>query len=495
MKKITLLFPHQLFEENPVVKKGQEIYLVEEHLFFRQYTFHKTKIVFQRAAMKCCAAYLEEKGLTVHYTEAIDPLSDVRQLIPHLKESGVTHIEYLDPVDNWLGKRLENACREHELKCHCHPTPLFLNTQEDITSYFEGRKRFFQTDFYIHQRKQRNVLVDSNAKPQGGKWSFDSENRLKYPKSQTPPRTHFPETNAYWNEALAYVRDNFSENYGTVDSGFRYPVTFEEARSWLDDFLQHRFHDFGPYEDAIVHKEVILHHSLLSPLLNTGLLTPGYVLQEALHFAGKHQVPLNSLEGFVRQIMGWREFIRAVYVLRGTEERTRNFWGFTRKIPQSFWTGDTGIPPIDITIRKVLKTGYCHHIERLMVLGNFMLLCGFDPREVYRWFMELFIDAWDWVMVPNVYGMSQFADGGIFATKPYISGSNYLMKMSDYPKGDWQKIWDGLFWRFLYTHHDFFSSNPRLNMLLKTFERMPREKQEAHLQHAETFLKSLDEGN
>jgi deoxyribodipyrimidine photolyase-related protein len=203
-------------------------------------------------------------------------------------------------------------------------------------------------------------------------------------------------------------------------------------------------------------------------------------------------IPLNSLEGFIRQIVGWREFIRLVYEREGTKQRTTNYWKFKRKIPTSFWTGDTGIAPIDSTIKKVLKTGYAHHIERLMVLGNFMLLCEFDPDEVHKWFMEMFIDAYDWVMVPNVYGMTQFADGGLMTTKPYISGSNYLMKMSDYEKGSWQPIWDGLFWRFMHVHRRFFLQNPRIGMLVKTFDKMPEEKINAHLQIANNYLESLD---
>jgi deoxyribodipyrimidine photolyase-related protein len=180
-----------------------------------------------------------------------------------------------------------------------------------------------------------------------------------------------------------------------------------------------------------------------------------------------------------------------VYEQAGRKQRTSNFWNFKRKIPSSFYDGTTGIIPIDITIKKVLKTGYCHHIERLMVLGNFMLLCEFDPDEVYKWFMEMFIDAYDWVMVPNVYGMTQFADGGLMTTKPYISGSNYLMKMSDYEKGAWQKIWDALFWRFMHVHRDFFGTNPRLGMLVKTFDKMSEEKRNAHLETASTYLNSL----
>jgi len=227
------------------------------------------------------------------------------------------------------------------------------------------------------------------------------------------------------------------------------------------------------------------------PLLNTGLITPQYIIKHTLSFTDIHDIPINSTEGFIRQIIGWREFVRAVYQIKGTEERTRNFWGFTRKIPESFWKGTTGIEPLDITIKKVLETGYCHHIERLMVLGNFMLLCEFDPDEVYRWFMALFIDAYDWVMVPNIYGMSQFADVGLMSTKPYISGSNYLIKMSDFKKGNWQETWDALFWRFMQVHRDFFLQNPRLGMLVRSFDNMPEDKQRALLMKADKYLSQL----
>jgi deoxyribodipyrimidine photolyase-related protein len=260
----------------------------------------------------------------------------------------------------------------------------------------------------------------------------------------------------------------------------------------LDEFLKSRFEKFGIYEDAIVTKETVLNHSVLSPMLNIGLLTPHKIIDKALEIGKDKNIPLNSMEGFIRQVMGWREFIKIVYEREGTKQRSTNYWKFTRKIPPCFWNGTTGISPIDNTIQKILKTGYCHHIERLMVLGNFMLLCEFDPDEVYRWFMEMFIDAYDWVMVPNVYGMTQFADGGLMTTKPYISGSNYLMKMSDYEKGEWQAIWDGLFWRFMHEHRNFFLKNPRLGMLVGTYDKMIPEKQLAHLKQANNFLKKLD---
>jgi deoxyribodipyrimidine photolyase-related protein len=288
-------------------------------------------------------------------------------------------------------------------------------------------------------------------------------------------------------EAVDYVEKHFSNNPGEA-SPFIFPIHHAASEEWLDDFFKQRFAHFGRFEDAIVHKESFLFHSVLTPMLNIGLLNPKQIVEKSIVYAEKNDIPLNALEGFIRQILGWREFMRAVYLREGVKQRNSNFWQFKNKIPKSFWEGNTGIPPIDITIEKIKQTGYCHHIERLMVLGNFMLLCEFDPNEVYEWFMVFFIDAYDWVMVPNIYGMSQFADGGLITTKPYISGSNYIMKMGDYPKGEWQKIWDALFWRFMHVHRDFFLQNPRLGMLIRTFDKMDPEKQKQHLETAENWL-------
>jgi len=488
---ISLIFPHQLFEINPCIDKQRKIYLVEEYLFFRQYRLHKQKIAFHRATMKFYENHLRKGGYDVIYIDSLNDLSDIRNLVPYLAKKGVKELYLCEVSDAWLEQRIKKRCETSNIKIHEFESPLFLNSKKNIQAYFNTKKRLNQTNFYKYQRKTRDILLESNQTPIGGKWTFDDENRLKYPKDKTPPIVEFAEPNEYYVEAVNYTQKHFPDNYGNLNADFIYPGTFSESKTWLQNFFKTRFSEFGAFEDAIVLKESILHHSVLTPMLNVGLITPQFIIDEALEYAGNHEIPLNSLEGFVRQILGWREFIRAVYELRGNEERTKNYWGFTRKIPASFWNGTTGIEPIDSTIQKVLETGYCHHIERLMVLGNFMLLCEFDPDEVYRWFMELFIDAYDWVMVPNVYGMSQFADGGIMATKPYISGSNYLMKMSDYKKGEWQKVWDGLFWRFMHTHRTFFLQNPRLGMLVRSFDKMNHEKQNAHMLAAERFLKNI----
>ena len=304
---------------------------------------------------------------------------------------------------------------------------------------------------------------------------------ITYPKEEV----------SYVEEAYLYIKNNFENNYGSLNQKINYPTDFETAKNWLNDFLKNRFFEFGDYEDAIVQEELILNHSLLSPLINSGLLTPSYVVNQLNDYATKKNIPINSYEGIIRQIIGWREFIRGVYVSKGSIERTKNYWGFTKKMPDSFYTASTGIKPVDDSINKVNDNAYLHHIERLMVIGNFMFLCEINPDDVYKWFMELFIDSYDWVMVPNVYGMSQFADGGLMSTKPYISSSNYIMKMSDYKKGEWQKIWDGLYWRFIHKNQSFFTSNPRLSMMVRTLNKMSTDKLNYHLEVSETFLSQL----
>ncbi len=492
MKRARLIFPHQLFQKSPLIGLEGSIYLIEEFLFFKQFRFHKQKIAFHRSSMKCYETFLQSEKSTVKYINATEEIADIRLLIPYLKDQGISHITYIDPTDDWLDRRISEGCEAYQIEAVKLASPQFLNTEKELGDFFrKDKKKYHQTSFYTDQRKKRNILLDNDQKPMGGKWTFDTENRKKYPAKRTPPVIHFPDTDVYYKEAISYVEQHFSNYLGTLTTYPLYPSNFKNTKEWLHQFFEYRFAEFGTYEDAIVSENAILHHSVLTPMLNVGLITPEEIVEQSLLYAQKNNIPINSTEGFLRQIIGWREFIRGIYISRGSDERTTNFWGFSKKIPDSFYNGTTGIIPVDITIKRILKTGYCHHIERLMVLGNFMLLCEFDPDEVYQWFMELFIDAYDWVMVPNVYGMSQFADGGLMATKPYISGSNYLMKMSNYQKGEWQSVWDGLFWRFMHVHRSFFTQNPRLGMLVRMYDKMPKEKKENHLKVAKTFLTNL----
>jgi deoxyribodipyrimidine photolyase-related protein len=463
-KTIGLIFPHQLFEKNSFINEVDEIYIIEEYLFFNQYKFHKTKIAFHRASIKYYYSYLNTNNNHVYYIEAQDPRSEITTFINGL--TNVCKIIYYDVVDDWLDRRIHKSSKSKNIELDIRTTPLFINSKDELNEFFNGRKRMFQTDFYIHQRKIRNILLEKDGSPLGGKWTYDAENRVKYPKGKTPPKIKFLEKNNFDIEADDYVNKHYQNNYGELQ--LKYPTTHAEAKDWLLNFLTERFHEFGLYEDAMVSEENFLNHSILSPIINNGLLHPGYVIDQAIKFADKYEVPLNSLEGFVRQILGWREFIRAVYIYKGREERTKNFWNFTKAIPDFMYTGNSGIVPLDNVIHKVLKTSYNHHIERLMVLGNIFLLMEIHPDDVYKWFMEMYIDAYDWVMVPNVYGMSQFADGGLMATKPYICSSNYIMKMSNYSKGNWQIKVDTLFWDFLDKHRTYFLKNPRMAMLIRT---------------------------
>ena len=491
VNKCCLVFPNQLFKESKLLKTESHIFLVEEYLFFKQYKFHKQKISFHRATMKFYQDYLKSQDVNVSYINSYDNESNILTLLDTVKSKGFNLIEIYDPVDYLLNRRIKRKCNEHNIDLLVHDSPQFLNSNEDLEDFFkESKKKFFQTSFYKSERKRRSILIDSDGRPEGGEWTYDILNRKKYPKGEIPPKIDIPEENEYISDAQSYTNKNFKENYGKMGL-FNYPVTFDESEKWFDDFLENRFMMFGDYEDAIVKEEITLNHSLLSPLMNVGLLSPSHVITKSIDFSVKNNISINSTEGFIRQIIGWREFIRGVYTAKGSYERTLNYWGFERKIPRSFYTGETGIEPIDSSIKKVLKTGYLHHIERLMILGNFMLLCEFDPDEVYKWFMEVFIDSYDWVMVPNVYGMSQFADGGLMSTKPYISSSNYIIKMSNYKKGEWCKVWDALFWNFMDKQRSFFLKNPRMRMLISSFDKMDNTKRENYIISADNYLNKL----
>ncbi|MBR9860076.1 cryptochrome/photolyase family protein [bacterium] len=487
MSKVNFIFPHQLFKESEITANKGTSYLIEEDLFFKQYAFHKQKLAYHRASMKAYEAYLNELGHSVTYIDSGER-SDIRVLIDHLKSTGVKEFHLIDPMDDWLQQRIESS----NITVNYHSSPSLYTNSEDLDAFFNKKNSsFFQTKFYIAQRKRNGVLLNEEGQAEGGKWSFDQDNRKRYPQKKTPPQYILPNPDQYWQEAVNYVNEHFADNPGELDECY-YPYNFSQTEQWLNRFVEIGLAEFGPYEDAIVYKERALNHSVLSPMLNNGLLKPDDVITAVLKAKKKRDLPLQSVEAIVRQIIGWREFIYGMYKYHGRKERTRNFWGFDRKIPASFYDGTTGIGPIDISIKKILKSAYAHHIERLMVLGNFMLLCEFDPDEVYQWFMELFIDAYDWVMVPNVYGMSQFADAGLFATKPYLSGSNYLKKMSDYPSGDWEQVWDGLYWRFIHVNREVFANNNRMRMMVSIWDRMGDEKKETHLRNAEEYLSKLD---
>ena len=493
--EISLIYPHQLFADHPALQQGRPVALIEDPLFFGTdprwpLRVHQQRLLLHRASMACFAAALQEKGWSV-VQQRHDAAADTAGHLELLRQAGYRSFHLADPVDDLLERRIRAFVQRHDCQLSLLPTPMLMTPSTVLEQHFGSGKKPFMAKFYEMQRKRLGVLLDDEGGPLGGRWSFDADNRKKLPKGIVVPEEPRCSPSAFVLSARQQLAEESLPRLGSVDN-FVYPVSHADAEAWLDRFLEVRFEQFGAYEDAISTQYRVMWHGVLTPMLNIGLLTPQQVLERTLARAEAGDVPLNSLEGFIRQIIGWREFMAAMYRRHGVTMRTGNFWQFDdRPIPKAFYTGSTGLPPIDDAIRHALDTGYCHHIERLMLLGNVMLLCGFHPTRIYTWFMELFVDAYDWVMVPNVYGMSQFADGGIFTTKPYLSGSNYVRKMSDYRKGPWCEVWDGLFWSFIHRHGDFFRSQYRLAMMARNLDRMAPETLLEHQRRAGAFLDAL----
>ncbi|MEM7076693.1 MAG: cryptochrome/photolyase family protein [Pseudomonadota bacterium] len=496
MTTAVLIFPHQLFAHHPALSAARDrVVLFEDPLFFGDPLYparmHKQKLWLHRATMTRIAHRLREAGHDVTYVDYTADSNALQILLQRLAAEGVRGIRAADPVDFLAAKRLRRAADRTGLKLVLYDTPGFLNTPRDNARWTRGRSRWLMADYYKAQRKRLNVLMQGDL-PAGGQWSFDEDNRKKVPKQRLNALPSLPEVahDPLDHAARDWVEARFPDAPGRIDT-LLYPTSHAGAEHWLDRFLVERFSLFGDYEDAIVAGENWLWHGVLTPILNIGLLTPRHVLEATLARAARVDVPLNSVEGFVRQLIGWREFMRATYDDLGVRMRTGNHWGHHRPMPACLYDGTTGIDPVDDVIARVLDTGYCHHIERLMVLGGFMFLCEIDPHDVYRWFMEMFVDSYDWVMVPNTYAMSQHADGGLITTKPYFSGSNYIRKMSHWAKGDWAEIWDGLYWRFIWTHRKALVANPRWAMTCRAAEQMDSVKMQMHLSRAEVFLNSL----
>lgn len=482
---VVLVYPHQLYRHHPAVQRGSRpVFLVEDPLFFRQFAFSRVSLAYHRLTMEAYRAELQRTGHTVSLIPSahIATSADVFQLLP----PSVRRVVVCEVDDDWLRQAIDTGSAATGITVEYVTSPGFILTRSQVVAAGNGGTSLHMAHFYRTMRTEMNVLLTPDGGPVGGTWSLDTENRKKIPRRQTPPPAVAPVHGDAAHRAAAAIQEELPP----------YPITAEDAARWLEEFIYQRLDLFGPYEDAVDDRDDRWYHAVLTPMLNAGLLTPQEILEAVLHEAERRNrldapIPLNSLEGFVRQLLGWREFMRVAYHLHGREMRTRNFWNHTRRIPVAFYEGTTGLPPVDAVITKVNRLGWAHHIERLMVVGNVMLLCEFDPDAVYRWFMELFVDAYDWVMVPNVYGMSQYADGGLITTKPYISGSNYLRKMSNTSPGPWQETWDGLYWRFIDRHREFFAGNPRLSLMPRQLDRLDPQRRRKIFAAAHRFLQEL----
>lgn len=482
---VFFIFPIHLFKDiDDIIETGEnEVLLIEEPIYFldweRKLKFNKKKLLFHRATMKIYYEFLKNHSLIKKNRIKVSYLewNKINTKIKWQSElKSYKKIICYDPVDHLLESRLESLFSVEKNELIYLETPLFLTPIDDLNEFMKFQKDkkvkrpFNQTSFYSWQRKRLNLLLTSNGKPIGGRLTYDVFNRSSLPNNiSIPPLPSFPK-NKYIQDGIKYVEKWWPNNYGDYDN-FIYPINFEECYEWFNNFLKKRFFKFGEYQDAISEREdPILFHSGISALLNVGLLEPVWIVEKVLDYWKKEKVNIESVEGFLRQIVGWREFSRLVYIFGYEEMVSGNYFKAEEEIDKRWYDGSFGILPLDLTIRKAFKTGYLHHIERLMIMSNFMCLWGLKPIDGYKWFMEFAIDSYDWVMVYNVYSMGLYADGGMTTSKVYISSSNYIIKMSDFKKGEWSEKWDALYWNFIGKHQDKIRKMGRLAFQVKYYE-------------------------
>ncbi|RFU13045.1 cryptochrome/photolyase family protein [Rhodobacteraceae bacterium W635] len=463
---------------------------------------HPKKIALLFAAMRKFAARLEAEGWRVAYTRLDDPDnagSIGGELLRRAQGVGATEVLATEPGE-W---RLIEVLRDHPLKVHVLEDDRFLCSHAEFADWAEGRKALRMEHFYREMRRKSGFLMDGNQ-PEGGQWNFDHDNRKGPPKGLSGPVPPRFDPDAVTDAVLTLVEARFGHHFGDLRP-FRFATDPDQAQQALDHFIAHALPSFGDYQDAMVRGQDFLFHAVLSAYINAGLLDPLDACRraEAAYRAG--DAPLNAAEGFIRQIIGWREFVRGVYFREGPGYAARNALGHDRKLPPVYWGAETKMRCMSEAIDVTRREGYAHHIQRLMVTGNFALLAGIDPHDVHEWYLAVYADAYEWVEAPNTVGMSQFADGGVVGSKPYVSSGNYLAKMSDYCKSCAYgvKVKTGpdacpfnlLYWDFLTRHRDRFARNPRMAQIYRTWDRMDAAKRDTILSEARTFLDRLDAGD
>lgn len=467
------IFPTQLYYNTKHIDKTHNIYLIEEPRYFTDFRFHKLKLVYHRATMKKYYDYLKKKKYNIKYIE----FNKVNLFYKGIKTA--TCINLVDkPLENKL-TLLFDLIQLDNINFLVKKSEL-----ETIKKEIFNGKVYSNSNFYKYQRKKFNILMEKD-KPIGGEWSFDKMNRLPLPKDHIVIETVNKNiNNKYTKEAIVYIEKHFPNNYGSLDH-FIYPIDLVTSKKWLMKFLKERLKYFGLYEDAISKESEFVYHSVMSPMLNIGIITDKDVLDIVYNYylKNKKQIPLPAIEAYIRQLIGWRNYVYVLYELEGDNMKKSNLLNSHNKLNyEKFWQGTTGILPIDNTIHKIIKYAYAHHIERLMVLGNFLLLLMIQPKQIYNIFMEWTVDSYDWVMCPNVYGMSQ-ASTNIMMTRPYFSSSNYILKMSDYKKDEWCKIWDTLYYNFINTHSKLLGKNYATAMQVKHWkDKSDKERKEILLQ-------------
>ncbi len=509
-RQLLFILGDQLDREHPglaMLKPEEDVILMAEARHEAEYVpSHRQRTTLFLAAMRHHAQWLMKQGFRLRYIRLDD-----RQNSQTLDGELTRAIETLDPEriicmqpgEHRLRRAFQKVGRKHQCAIEFVENPAFTCSQEDFERWASERKQLVMEYFYRERRRALDVLVDDEGKPEGGKWNFDKENRERFKSAPDVAAPYQARPDAVTREVMALVEKTWPDAYGKM-AHFHWPVTRAEALRALRRFVETRLAGFGTYEDAMWHGEAFLYHSLLSSSLNLGLLNPEECVEAALAAYQAGDAPLNSVEGFIRQLIGWREFIRGVYFAEGDNYAEGNALGHQGALPDWFWTGDTDLRCLADCLSSVVEHAYGHHIPRLMVIGNFALIAGIDATEVHRWFLAMYVDAVEWVTAPNVIGMSQHADGGIVGTKPYAGSGKYIQRMSNYcdecrydvksRSGEHACPFNVFYWDFLLRHRKRFSNNQRMAMILKNLDRMDAAEQKKIREQADQLREQMGIG-
>lgn len=471
-----LVLGNQLSVANAALVRhpGAPVVMVEARSMCTRWRYHTLKLVLVLSAMRAFADELRRAGREVAYVRLEDAEEPgwLALVGRELDRLGTRRLVWMRTSDHWPNRHIAAWCRRRGLDHDIAPDTLFLTEPREFAAWADGRRRLVMDSFYRRQRSRLGILLDERGGPEGGRYSFDALNRRPLPRGERPPPLPPVAPNPHERDVARVVARLFPDHPGHVRDVWL-PSTRGGALRWLDAFVEERLGRFGPFQDAMRTGEPTLFHAVISPMQNLGLLHPREVVDRAVAAYRDGAAPLQSVEGFVRQIIGWREHMHGMYRLHMPGWHSANVLGHTRPLPDWWRTGETDVVPLDRLLPGLLRLGYAHHIERLMVYGNFMLLSRYDPAEVHRWFMEMFVDSYDWVMVPNAIGMSQYADGGLVATKPYIGSASYLQRMGRFWPASARPAdseYSVMFWDFLRHHRERFEGNPRMRQLYRLLD-------------------------
>ncbi len=492
--KLFIILGNQLFHPQYFKKyKDHTFYMAEDYDLCTYEKHHKLKILLFLSSMRSFRDEIKSQNFKVIYEDVGSKFktSYEKKIEKIINDKKIKEVSFFEIEDKPFEKKILALLKKKGVSVNQINSPMFLTTRNEFKEYLSKYKKPFMANFYKTIRVKLNILMDKDGKPKGNKWSYDEDNRKKLPKDIKVPNISKLNNSQHTNDLKKFINLNFKDHPGNTEN-FWFPTTRRDAQKKLDEFLKERIKLFGDYEDAVSEKSNTMFHSVLSPSINLGLITPEEIILKLRKIQNK--IPINSYEGFVRQIIGWREFIRGIYQNFDHKLNKSNFFNHKRKMKKSWYDGTTGLDPLDFSIRNAERFGWSHHIERLMILSNIMNLCEIHPKQVYKWFMEMFVDSSDWVMSPNIYGMGLFSDGGIFATKPYICGSSYFLRMMHFKKGPWCDVMDGLYWKFIDRNKKFFLRNPRLAMMVRVSEKMNKERKTKIFKAANNFIKENTNG-